>query len=244
MPAIKIERDWFFPKSEDGNLSLSTQNARITEALASMNEGDWIEIDGIKCCSRDEILEAIVRHDVQKTLGESNPTKSQDSSAEKNNLFQKYCKTERINPAEARLRIIVIICMFACLFWGINKDGGRAWEGIKKVRTERANSRTNDAPDNSFSNTDNKPQDFSWLYGKWRLTINGETQAITFNSNGTYGQVFSSPMWGTTTEFGTYEIKNDRIYLYDSADGGKHPSTIILEGHQLKEGNHYYVKSY
>lgn len=86
--------------------------------------------------------------------------------------------------------------------------------------------------------------DDTWLYGKWRLTINGETQAITFNSNGTYGQVFSSPMWGTTTEFGTYEIRNDRIYLYDSADGGKHPSTIIIEGHQLKEGNHYYVKSY
>ena len=70
---IKIERDWFFPKSMDGNLSLSTQEERINQALASMQPGDWLEVDGIRCCSRNEILAAIGAPGIQSPVGNPNP---------------------------------------------------------------------------------------------------------------------------------------------------------------------------
>ena len=73
MSAIKIERDWFFPKSTDGNLSLSTQEERINQALASMQPGDWLEVDGIKCCSRDEILAVLRNPHVQVPMNNPNP---------------------------------------------------------------------------------------------------------------------------------------------------------------------------
>lgn len=70
---IKIERDWFFPKSTDGNLSLSTQEERINQALASMQPGDWLEVDGIKCCSRDEILAVLRNPHVQVPMNNPDP---------------------------------------------------------------------------------------------------------------------------------------------------------------------------
>lgn len=81
----------------------------------------------------------------------------------------------------------------------------------------------------------------SWLYGKWELAISGERQVITFSPHGTYGSVFQSPTWGTSTEYGRYEIKGNTIYLYDSADE-RHPSIIDVEGERLKSDSHYYRK--
>lgn len=73
MAAIKIERDWFFPKSMDGNLSLSTQEERINQALAVMQQGDWLEVDGIKCCSRNEILAVLRQSYIQEPMNRPNP---------------------------------------------------------------------------------------------------------------------------------------------------------------------------
>lgn len=74
MAAIKIERDWFFPKSIDGNLSLSTQEARINEALKRIQgSNDWLEVDGIKCCSRNEILTVLGTPFIQGPMSRPNP---------------------------------------------------------------------------------------------------------------------------------------------------------------------------
>ena len=60
MTAIKLSREWFSPKGEDGNLSLATRESRIREAVASMNPGDWIELeDGTKCTSAAEVKKAL-----------------------------------------------------------------------------------------------------------------------------------------------------------------------------------------
>ena len=74
MAAIKIERDWFFPKSMDGNLSLSTQEERINQALKRIQgSDDWLEVDGIKCCSRNEILTALGTPFIQGPMSNPNP---------------------------------------------------------------------------------------------------------------------------------------------------------------------------
>ena len=60
MTAIKLSREWFSPKAEDGNLSLATRESRIREAVASMNPGDRIELeDGTRCTTSEELREAI-----------------------------------------------------------------------------------------------------------------------------------------------------------------------------------------
>lgn len=60
MAAINFKREWFTPKDEDGNLSLSTQESRIKEAIEALNPGDWIELeDGSKCTSANEIRNAL-----------------------------------------------------------------------------------------------------------------------------------------------------------------------------------------
>lgn len=60
MAAIKFNREWFSPKAKEGNLSLATRESRIREAVASMNPGDWIELeDGTKCTTAEEIIKAL-----------------------------------------------------------------------------------------------------------------------------------------------------------------------------------------
>ena len=60
MAAIIFNREWFSPKAEDGNLSLATRESRIREAVASMNPGDWIELeDGTRCTTSEELRAAI-----------------------------------------------------------------------------------------------------------------------------------------------------------------------------------------
>ena len=60
MPPINFSRDFFYPKSDDGNLFLSTQEARIHEAILSLNPGDWIELeDGTRCTTEEELKEAL-----------------------------------------------------------------------------------------------------------------------------------------------------------------------------------------
>ena len=64
MSALHFNYEFFTPKPEDGNISLSTRESRITEALKAIQPGEWIELeDGTKCSSYDEILEAVLRHD-------------------------------------------------------------------------------------------------------------------------------------------------------------------------------------
>jgi len=60
MAAIKLNREWFSPKGEDGNLSLATRESRIREAIASLNPGDWIELDERTKCTTIEELKKVL----------------------------------------------------------------------------------------------------------------------------------------------------------------------------------------
>lgn len=60
MPAIYFSKDYFCPKTEDGNLSLATKDSRIREALKSLNPDDWIELeDGTRCTNEKELRDAL-----------------------------------------------------------------------------------------------------------------------------------------------------------------------------------------
>lgn len=64
MSALLFDYDFFSPKEEDGNLSLSTRERRMVEAVKSMQTSDWIEFeDGTRCCSYDELMSAITHHE-------------------------------------------------------------------------------------------------------------------------------------------------------------------------------------
>lgn len=58
MPAIYFSKDYFCPKTEDGNLSLATKDSRIREALKSLHPDDWIE-DGTRCTNEKELRDAL-----------------------------------------------------------------------------------------------------------------------------------------------------------------------------------------
>ncbi len=84
--------------------------------------------------------------------------------------------------------------------------------------------------------------------GRWRLTINGETQIIDFKSGGagfgTYTMLFKSNFsMVPSLEIGNYEIADGNIKLRDASDGSS--SYIKIEGVRLSDGEgHYYSKSY
>ncbi len=68
MAAIHFNRDYFFPKLEDGNLSLSTQELRIKEAVSTLNPGDWIQLeDGTRCTTKEELKRALNLSDSNNT---------------------------------------------------------------------------------------------------------------------------------------------------------------------------------
>ena len=62
MATYKFTHDFFFPKPEDGNLSLSTTKKRIEEALKCFQKKDkgYIELeDGTKCYNEKDLLKAL-----------------------------------------------------------------------------------------------------------------------------------------------------------------------------------------
>lgn len=68
MATIHFNRDYFFPKPEDGNLSLSSQESRIREAIASLNSGDCIQLDdGTRCSTEEELRKALYLEETNNT---------------------------------------------------------------------------------------------------------------------------------------------------------------------------------
>lgn len=67
-------------------------------------------------------------------------------AASKHIAYEEKVDIPRKRKKEIIVETIVAVCMFACLFWAIAYDRGITSEHIKPVRTERTNSRTNDAP--------------------------------------------------------------------------------------------------
>lgn len=61
MATYKFTREFFFPKPEDGNLSLGTTKKRIEEALKCLQkDNDYIELeDGTKCYNEKGLLKAL-----------------------------------------------------------------------------------------------------------------------------------------------------------------------------------------
>ena len=60
MATFTFEREWFFPKEKDGNLSFATMDSRISEAIALLNQGDCIVLeDGTKCKTPEELKNAL-----------------------------------------------------------------------------------------------------------------------------------------------------------------------------------------
>lgn len=82
-------------------------------------------------------------------------------------------------------------------------------------------------------------KDYSWLYGTWQLTIDGETHTISFLSNGFCTSQFKSPYYGTSYDDGCYTIYSDEIKV-DYGDG--YPSYIEMDGERLTSNGRYYKK--
>ena len=81
--------------------------------------------------------------------------------------------------------------------------------------------------------------DYSWLYGTWQLTIDGETHTICFLSSGICTEHFSSP-YGSNNETSRYTIESNSIKV-DCGDG--YPSYIGIDGKRLKSNGRYYTKT-
>lgn len=80
--------------------------------------------------------------------------------------------------------------------------------------------------------------DYSWVYGTWELTIDGETHTICFLENGVYTEHFRG-YYGSNSESGTYAIQSECIKC-DSGDG--YPSYIDIDGKRLASNGKYYRK--
>ena len=84
-----------------------------------------------------------------------------------------------------------------------------------------------------------KAKDFSWLYGTWQLTIDGETHTICFLSNGSCIENFKSRYGRQQNEAGSYTVEKNRIRI-DCGDG--YPSYIERKGKLLYEDGKSYRK--
>lgn len=93
--------------------------------------------------------------------------------------------------------------------------------------------------DNKTTSDIQQETDYSWIYGTWKMTIDGETHIVSFSENGIYIEYFKG-MFGNITDSGTYTINSDCIEL-DSGDG--YPSYIEIKGKRLASDGHYYTKS-
>lgn len=81
-------------------------------------------------------------------------------------------------------------------------------------------------------------EDYSWVYGTWQMTIDGETHTICFLENGVYTEHFRG-YYGSNSDSGTYTIQSGRIKC-DCGDG--YPSYIDIEGKRLTSNGEYYRK--
>lgn len=79
---------------------------------------------------------------------------------------------------------------------------------------------------------------YDWLYGTWRLSVDGETHIVSFAENGVYIESFQG-YYGNTSESGSYTVLSGKVKL-DSGDG--YPSYIEIEGKRLKSDGRYYTK--
>ena len=85
-------------------------------------------------------------------------------------------------------------------------------------------------------------EDYSWIYGTWKLSIDGEEHIIGFSENGIYISTFNSPYYGRSTETGYYSIEPQNNCIRLKANGEKYSSYIEIDGKRLKENGHYYRK--
>lgn len=91
------------------------------------------------------------------------------------------------------------------------------------------------------SSTNNQTADYSWIYGTWQLSINGETQLISFSENGLYTDTYRTNFGsGSTMGYFTIESEKNRIRLNESGDD--YPSYIEIDGKRLKSNGEYYRK--
>ena len=112
------------------------------------------------------------------------------------------------------------------------------------TQTKRHYSTPNNGLPTSTSTQTNRSNsatgDYSWIYGTWRLDINGDSIILSFNSSGMYILSFYGA-YGKNSETGVYDILGDRIKLTSSQD--RYSSYIYIEGHSLKDSDgHYYRK--
>lgn len=85
---------------------------------------------------------------------------------------------------------------------------------------------------------DEEDDDYSWVYGTWVLSVDGETHTVCFLENGVYTMNLRG-YYGSTNETGSYTI-NARSIKLDSGDG--YPSYIDIEGNRLKYSNGTYYR--
>ena len=85
---------------------------------------------------------------------------------------------------------------------------------------------------------DEEYDDYSWVYGTWVLSVDGETHTVCFLENGVYTMNLRG-YYGSTNETGSYTI-NARSIKLDSGDG--YPSYIDIEGNRLKYSNGTYYR--
>lgn len=85
---------------------------------------------------------------------------------------------------------------------------------------------------------DEEDDDYSWVYGTWVLSVDGETLTVCFLENGVYTMNLRG-YYGSTNETGSYTI-NARSIKLDSGDG--YPSYIDIEGNRLKDSNGTYYR--
>lgn len=82
MASYSFSYDFFIPKPEDGNGSMSSMDARITQALALLQSAeDYIVFDdGVRCHNEQELKAAILAYIntlASRKQVESNATKAQ-----------------------------------------------------------------------------------------------------------------------------------------------------------------------
>lgn len=96
----------------------------------------------------------------------------------------------------------------------------------------------NDETTTTTDSDNHQETDYSWVYGTWTLTNNGETHTISFAKNGVYIESYQG-CFGKSSDTGCFTIQSGRIKC-DSGDG--YPSYINIDGKRLTSDGMYYRK--
>ena len=91
------------------------------------------------------------------------------------------------------------------------------------------------------SSTNNQTADYSWIYGTWQLSINGETQLISFSENGLYTDTYRTN-FGSGSTMGNFTIESEKNRIRLNESGDDYPSYIEIDGKRLKSNGEYYRK--